>query len=190
MPGILVAERNDKMEQWLTEKKRIVLAALVLIQLFSALFCFKGMAGEKEICGVGDRTLRLYGGESPAEGVYHIDQDTALPDKVFLSMELPDLEKGVYEVRIEYDADSEQISRVSSGQAGYRKLRENTVSLRPSNIQKEVSYRFMLWEKVDDLKAEILYTGEGALTVTDFQVVHTRQDSSSRGAGGPPSEVS
>lgn len=172
----MVAERNDKMEQWLTENKRIVLAALVLIQLFSALFCFKGMAGEKEIYGVGDRTLRLYGGESPAEGVYHIDQDTALPDKVFLSMELPDLEKGVYEVRIEYDADSEQISRVSSGQAGYRKLRENTVSLRPSNIQKEVSYRFMLWEKVDDLKAEILYTGEGALTVTDFQVVHTRQE--------------
>ena len=158
------------------EKKRIVVAVFVLIQLLSVLFCLRGMTKEKEIYCAGGQTVRLHGGDNTAEGAYYIDENTILQDKVFLSMELPGLKKGVYEVRIEYDADSEQISRVSSKQAGYRKLLENTVSLRPSNIQKEVSYRFMLWEEVDDLKAEILYTGEGTLTVTDFRVIHTRQE--------------
>ena len=157
-------------------KKRIALAVLISVQLFCILFCLWEMTGEREVYSAGNQAVRLFGGSSLADGTYFIDESTLLPDKVFLSMELPELKKGVYEVQVEYDAESEQISRVSSERAGYQKLRENTVSLRPSNIQKEVSYRFALWEEVDDLKAEILYTGAGALAVTDFKVIHTGQE--------------
>lgn len=158
------------------EKKRIVLAVFVLIQLLSVLFCFRGMSGEKEMYSVESQQVQIYGGACLADGTYFIDENTVLMDKVFLSMELPDLKRGVYEVWINYDTNSEQASRVSSEKVGYRRLYSNMVSLRPSNMQKEVSYRFMLWEKIDDLRADILYTGIGALKVTDFKVVHTRQE--------------
>jgi len=123
-----------------------------------------------------EQTTRAFGGSRDENGTYRIDEYDVLPEGVFLSMELPGLKKGVYDVQIAYDADAEQVSRVSSDSAGYRKLYTNTVSLRPSNIQKEVAYRFMLLENADDLRVEILYTGAGTLAVTDFRVVHTRQE--------------
>lgn len=134
------------------------------------------MNGEKEVYSIKEQDVLLYEGKLGEDGTYYIDENAILPDQVFLSMELPELKKGVYEVWIHYDTDAEQLSRVSSERAGYRKLYENTVSLRPSNIQKEISYRFTLLENTNDLKVEILYTGAGKLAVTDFKVVHTRQE--------------
>lgn len=157
-------------------KKRIIFAVLALVQFLFVLFCFWGMSGEKEIYSVESQQVKIYGGDCLADGTYFIDENTVLSDNVFLSMELPDLKRGVYEVWIHYDTDSEQVSRVYSEKAGYRKLYANTVSLRPSNMQKEISYRFMLWEKADDLRVDILFTGIGTLEVTDFRVVHTRQE--------------
>ncbi len=164
------------MERWSRGKKRIVLSIVVLIQLSFVLFCLYGMSRGKESYSFHDQKMQVCGGTMEASGAYVVSENTALPDQVFLAMELPGLKKGVYEVRIEYDADAEQVSRVVSETVGYRQLYENTVSLRPSHIQKEISYRFMLLEDAEDLRAEILYTGTGRLTVTDFRVVHTRQE--------------
>lgn len=157
-------------------KKNTVFCLLVLVQLFLVLLCIRGMNGEKESYLAGEGNLQRCGGNSEADGSWRVEESTMPSESVFLSMELPDLKRGVYEVQIAYDTDSEQLSRVSSEKAGYRKLYGNTVSLRPSHIQKEVSYRFMLLEAAGDLKAEIFYTGEGTLTVTDFRVVHTREE--------------
>ncbi len=164
------------MKQWSFGKKRIVFSILVLIQLFLMLFCFLGLNGEKESYRAGEQPVKLYGGSRGADGSYYIDEVAAASENSFLSMELPGLKKGVYEVWIAYDTDAEQVSRVSSESVGYRKLYENAVSLRPSNIQNEVSYRFMLLEDAEDLRAEVLYTGNGTLRITDFRVVHTRQE--------------
>jgi len=164
------------MKQWILKKKRIVSGVLALIQLSLILFCFLGMSGEKETYTAGVEPLRLCGGSREADGSWYIDENGELPESIFLLMELPGLKRGVYEVRIAYDTDAEQLSRVTSETAGYRKLYGNTVSLRPSTIQEEVSYRFMLREDAEDLKVEILYTGNGSLRVTDFKVVHTRQE--------------
>ncbi len=157
-------------------KKRIVLSIMMLIQLSFVLFCFYGMSREKESYSFRDQKMQVHGGTLETSGAYVIGEDAALTDQVFLAMELPGLKKGVYEVRIDYNTDAEQVSRVVSETVGYRKLYENTVSMRPSHIQKEISYRFMLLEDAEDLRAEILYTGAGTLSVTDFKVVHTRQE--------------
>lgn len=164
------------MEQGKSGKKKIVLGVFVIVQISALLFCLWGMSREKEIYRTEEQAVHLYGGNQNEDGTYSIDENAVLEDKVFMAMELPDLQKGVYEVQIEYDTDAEQASRASSEKAGYRRLYGNTVSLRPSNMQKEVSYRFMLWEKADDLKVEILYTGIGTLCVKNFRVVHTRQE--------------
>lgn len=169
-------EWEDKMEQGKIGKKKIVLGIFVLIQISALLFCLWGMSREKEIYRTEEQAMRIYGGNQNADGTYYIDENTKLEDSVFLAMELPNLGKGVYEVQIEYDTDAEQVSRASSEKAGYRRLYGNAVSLRPSNMQKEVSYRFMLWDEADDLKVEILYTGIGMFSVKDFRVVHTRQE--------------
>ncbi len=164
------------MEREKGRKKKIVLGVFVVIQLSAILFCFWGMSREKESYEAAEQVLQVYGGNQNADGTYYIDENTRLEDGVFLAMELPDLEKGVYEVQIKYDTNAEQVSRASSEKAGYRRLYGNAVSLRPSNMQKEVSYRFTLLDKVDDLKVEILYTGVGMLSIEDFRVVHTRQE--------------
>ena len=164
------------MEREKGRKKKIVLGVFVAIQLSAILFCFWGMSREKESYEAAEQVLQVYGGNQNADGTYYIDENTRLEDGVFLAMELPDLEKGVYEVQIKYDTNAEQVSRASSEKAGYRRLYGNAVSLRPSNMQKEVSYRFTLLDKVDDLKVEILYTGAGMLSIEDFRVVHTRQE--------------
>lgn len=164
------------MEQKKNGKKKIVLSVFVMVQISVLVFCLWGMSREKEIYRAEEQAMYLYGGNQNADGTYYIDENTVLEDSVFMVMELPDLKKGVYEVQIEYDTNAEQVSRVSSGKAGYRRLYGNAVSLRPSNMQKEVSYRFMLWDKVDDLKVEILYTGTGTLSVKNLRVVHTRQE--------------
>ncbi len=164
------------MGQRKSRKNRIVSGILVLVQLSFVLFCLWGLSREKESYLMEEQTTKAFGGSRNENGTYRIDEYDVLPEGVFLSMELPGLKKGVYEVQIAYDADAEQVSRVSSDSAGYRKLYTNTVSLRPSNIQKEVAYRFMLLENADDLSVEILYTGAGTLAVTDFRVVHTRQE--------------
>lgn len=139
------------MGQRKSRKNRIVSGILVLVQLSFVLFCLWGLSREKESYLMEEQTTRAFGGSRDENGTYRIDEYDVLPEGVFLSMELPGLKKGVYEVQIAYDADAEQVSRVSSDSAGYRKLYTNTVSLRPSNIQKEVAYRFMLLENADDL---------------------------------------
>lgn len=157
-------------------KKRISFFTLAFLQLCLVLFCFCGMGKKKEIYVADEQSVRLHGGIRETDGSYYIDENMASPEDAFLSMELTGLKKGVYEVWIEYDADVMQMSRVSSEKVGYRKLYENPVSLRPANIQKEVSYRFMLLEEADDLKVEIFYNGERTFRVRDFRVVHTRQE--------------
>lgn len=164
------------MEQGKNSKKKIILGVFVMVLVSALLFCLWGMSREKEVYRAEEQETQIYGGNQNADGTYYIDENTVLEDGVFMAMELPDLKKGVYEVQIEYDTNAEQVSRVSSEKAGYRRLYGNAVSLRPSNMQKEVSYRFMLWDKVDDLKVEILYTGAGMLSVEKVRVVHTRQE--------------
>lgn len=164
------------MGQWGLKKKRIVGIALMILQVFLILFCVWGMNGEKEVYSAKEQSVLMYDGKVDEDGVYYIDESVILPDKVFLSMELPELKIGVYEVYVAFEAEEEQVSRVFSESAGYRKLYANAVSLRPTNMQKEIFYRFMLWENVDDLKIEILYTGMGKFKVMDIGVVHTRQE--------------
>lgn len=165
-----------EVEQGRNSKKKIVLGVFVMVQVSILLFCLRGMSGEKEIYRAEEQETHVYGGNQNADGTYYIDEKAILEDGVFMAMELPELKKGVYEVQIEYDTNAEQVSRVSSEKAGYRRLYGNAVSLRSSNMQKEVSYRFMLWDEVDDLKVEILYTGAGMLSVENLRVVHTRQE--------------
>lgn len=164
------------MKQRKISKKGIIFFIMLFVQLLGALFCLWGMNGEKEVYLAKEQSVLVYGGVMYAEGAYYINEGAAQPDMSFLTMELPELKRGVYEVWIDYDTNAEQLSRVYSEKAGYRKIYANAVSLRPSNMQKQVSYRFMLMAKTDDLKAEILYTGKGELVITDFKVVHTRQE--------------
>lgn len=164
------------MEQGKSDIKKIVLGVFVIVQISVLVFCLWGMSRENEIYRAEEQVMYIYGGNQNVDGTYYIDENTVLEDGVFMVMELPDLKKGVYEVQIEYDTNAEQVSKVSSEKAGYRRLYGNAVSLRPSNMQKEVSYRFMLWDKADDLKVEILYTGVGMLSVKNLRVVHTRQE--------------
>lgn len=177
---MLIKQANEnlgEMGQGKNRKNRIMSAILVLVQLSFVLLSLWGLNREKEIYLMEEQQVKVSGGSRDESGAYCIDENAVLPEgAAFLSMELPGLKRGVYEVQIAYDTDAEQVSRVSSGSVGYRKLYANTVSLRPSDIQKEVAYRFTLLENADDLSVEILYTGTGALAVTDFRVLHTRQE--------------
>ena len=105
------------MEREKGRKKKIVLGVFVAIQLSAILFCFWGMSREKESYEAAEQVLQVYGGNQNADGTYYIDENTRLEDGVFLAMELPDLEKGVYEVQIKYDTNAEQVSRASSEKA-------------------------------------------------------------------------
>lgn len=158
-------------------KKRIVWGILLSVEIFLILFCIWGMCGEKESYSFKDHKMELQGCLKNADGTYEINADTVEEETALISMKLPGLKKGVYEVWLAYDTgDLGNAARVRSEKAGYHKLYHNYIVIQPSAIQDRVSYRFFLWESVDDLNVEIVHSGPGRFALTDFTVVHTRQE--------------
>lgn len=149
---------------------------LAVSELALIVFCIAGLLGEKEVYAWSGQDMTVYGGFYDGAGSYRIGEGDAAAGDVCLSMNLPEIPAGVYEVFLEYDAQSEQVSEVTSESLGYRMLLQNAVSLRPSGMQKETSYRFLLKKAADDIKISIIYTGTGNLVITNFRAVHTRQE--------------
>ncbi len=158
------------------KRKKCIWWAVICLELILAVYCIIGLCGERERLSFGQENSAVLSGGYDEAGVYYVDETEGAAGAVCLSTGNLSLKKGVYEVFLDFDAEAEQVVGVYSESLGYRALEQNEVSLRPSNLQKDVSFRFRLKENADDVRVDITYTGEGRLAVSDFYLVHTRQE--------------
>ena len=157
-------------------KKTCWLVIILLLELAIAGFCLCGLMQKQQNWSFHGSDFILSAGNIDKNGNYIIDEKSGVSSQEVLSTGPLKLSKGVYHVKISFQADQEQLTEVKASDTGYHGLLQNAVTLRDKTMQKETDYRFMLLQNSKKLEVTVTYTGQGSLTVSEITVTHTNQE--------------
>lgn len=152
-------------------KKQIGLLAVV-VQVLLVIIC--AVTGHHELAHINIPYQELVGTTIPDErGGWYIDETfPCLEDGLFDSTEKMTLDKGTYNITVNYETDRENnYSTVASKSAEYFKLFADETPL-PSR-KHAVTYTIYLLKDVTDLEIKNYYCKEGYLIIKDITVDET-----------------
>ena len=165
--------KNDMMKKIVQYKGLIFL--LILEGLF-VLLAVIGLGKDQKVATIPMDQLKVTSGSYVEDRAgYYIDTTSAY-NGVFLETPGISLSRGVYEVRVTYEADvAGAMSMVDTGVA-YNSLLGNTINLFPGLTKTDAS--MWLLSDTDTFLLQFSYSGEGYLLIQDIQIVPTNQGSS------------
>lgn len=111
-----------------------------------------------------------------ADGTYRVLPEDGADTGVCLSTEPLALPKGVYRAEIRFDAQKEQALKITAPSVGYHGLLCNVVSLRENTRTNHTGVTALLLQDAPDVSIQILYNGEGSLTISSLTLTHTNQE--------------
>lgn len=167
-----------KSEVWGNKKFRILLCLEVLLLLVGILGL---IPGNRLAADINSMEVSLAAGsclteEGNSKQAYYIDESHGYAG-TFLELRPGELKPGVYTLRITFEAEDNGSSYfgIESENGSFRGLRSNTVSLYSGTKRQEC--QFYVLDTTEDAAAFVSYSGVGALSVEDVELIHTNAGS-------------